>query len=101
MLTTLLLNENTPIRFAIIVMLAGTAGIFLMLLIIATLASVSRSLRIVSSLLLWIFYLVALWIWRPSFALYPSLVVLPFVGLGFALCCHASYRAMAARRPHS
>lgn len=95
MLTTLLLDEGSPILFAMYIMLAGTVGLFLVLLIVATRAAVPRLLRIVISLLLWALYLIVLWEVWPYLSLYPSFGVLPFIGFG--LCCYASYRAVAAR----
>jgi hypothetical protein len=96
MLTILLLNENTPILFAGIVLLIGAAGLFVLLLIVATRASAPRLLRIVSSLLLWGVYLFNLWSLREFLHIYPFLVALPFIGFG--LCCYASYRSVTARR---
>lgn len=96
MLTTLLLNESSPLLFAVYALLAGTAGLFLLLSIVATRAAVPRVTRIISSLLLWGVYLISLRVWSAFLMLYPALGVLPFVGFG--LCCFASYRAVTARR---
>lgn len=63
----------------------------------ATRAVVPRLVRIVSSLLLWGVYLFNLWGLRGYLNSDTALVVLPFIGFG--LCCYASYRAVAARRP--
>jgi hypothetical protein len=97
MLTTLLLNENTPIILAAYMLGAGTAGFLLLLLGMAIWAA--RPLRIASSVLLLGFYLLALWIWGGYLFLDSGLWVVPI--LGFGLCCYVVYRAVTARRPTS
>lgn len=75
----------------------GAAGLFLLLLIVATREAVPRLLRIVSSLLLWGVFLFNLWGLRSYLNFNTGLAVLPFIGFG--LCCYASYRAVTARHP--
>lgn len=97
MLITLLLDEGSAILFTMYLIAVGAAGLFLLLVVMATRAAIPRLVRIAFSLLLWGLYLIVLWEALGFLDLNSGLVVLPF--LGFGLCCYTSYRAVVARRP--